>query len=181
MKSKQIFYLCAILLVFLSAILTQDELPESVFDDIDHHIKLTSTEQFNDLLTTSDTTYLVYYYKKSSKSSKIGARLLQRISEKLEFLAQIALVNCDSDNAQAFKLCKIDDQNKDKDSFPRITVHRPPDYRQNPYTGEVSNHEEKILPNGEVSETILQNFITSNIPSTRTLSLNTDNIEGFLK
>jgi len=179
MKSKQIFYLCAILLVFLSAILTEVELPESVFDDIDHHIKLNSPEQLNDLLTTTDTTYLVYYYKKSSKSSKIGASLLKRISEKLESLAQIALVNCDSDNAQAFKYCKIDDPNKD--SFPRITVHRPPDYRENPYTKEVSKHEEKIIPNGSISETVLQNFITSNIPSTRTLSLNTDNIEGFLK
>lgn len=129
------------------------------------------------MLEETDLTYLGFYYKKQSENSEKAALFLLNISQKLEYLSGIILINCE-DNSE-FEKCKTQDKDKNIDVFPIITLFVPPELKFNPYTKKFNKHYERLYDKNEFSENLVYNFITANILN-KGLKLNPDNIDDFL-
>jgi len=129
------------------------------------------------LLEETDLTYLGFYYKKQSENSEKAALFLLNISQKLDYLSGIILINCE-DNSE-FEKCKTQDKEKNIDVFPVITLFIPPELKFNPYTKKFNKHYERLYDKNEFSENLVYNFVTSNILN-KGLKLNPDNIDDFL-
>lgn len=150
---------------------------EDIFDNV-LSIKLKHMDGLNKILKETDLTYLVYYYKRTSRNSIQGARMLYNIAHRLDFLAQIIMIDCEDIEPSDTPQC-VKDPNAE-DGFPRIEVYEPPTFKYNPYTKQMSNHTRKIYSNREVGENLLYNFVTQNIPS-RAIKLTRENFDAFAK
>jgi hypothetical protein len=182
MAKLQIIFVFFLIIVSIINANEPTDPPQTVFDEILPSKIVTSTEQIQDYLKNSDSTYFLYFYKRTSKNSRYGAKALVQIAEKLAYLVDILLIDCDSEYGLVAEPCiKNISEDKTVDDFPRMFVMRPPDHKSNPYTGEIYLHKEIRYTKPEVNGALLHNFITENIPSTRTLVLNSENIETFLR
>ena len=183
MKMKQILLLFAIFLLSFSNIINgQHDFPVTIFNEIAPQIRLTSTEELSELLNNNDMTYVLFYYKSSSKNSRIAAGILKQIADHLVFLAEIILIDCESEYGLTSNPCTGNlPTDTTQDPFPRIYVERPPSFKFNPYTGEKQKYSEFQFRGTEVSTTSLHNFITENITDSKVTQLNEDNIESFLE
>lgn len=176
-----------ILVVFLSAIFLNSvstqgdkkppEVDETIFEKISA-MKVQKWDEVLHVLSETDLTYLGFYYSKYSKNSQMVGLFLQSIAAKLEFLAGMFLVDCDEPELTELAPCKkLPDTNQD--SFPRIELFIPPELKLNPYTKQYNQHSAIKYDKREISEVLLYNFITQNIPS-RTTKLTKDNLDNFL-
>lgn len=136
-----------------------------------HHA--TMVEKIKD----SEITYFLFYYHPDSENSKQGIKFLREIVPKLEYLAEILLVNCQlSDYAERSVCIKPSEV---KDGFPRMVVLIPPKVKINPYTKKPNSYVEKKYTEQEVSPKSIYKFITDNIPDF-SIHLNNENIDEFL-
>lgn len=149
---------------------------DSVFDQV-MGIKLKRMEGLEKLLDESDMTHFTYYYKKTSNNSKLGAQLLSNVSRKLAYLANIVMIDCDEIEPKDTPMCEKDPEAKD--GYPKMEVYSPPEFKYNPYTKKLNRHTRKMYNTEQVSENLIYNFITQNIPA-RSLKINTENFEGFV-
>lgn len=140
-------------------------------------IRVRHIKALEKILSESDITHLAYFFVKDSENSKRGAEFLSPISEKLDFLAGIILVDCDDFEPKDFYYCQKDPEAKD--GYPKMVIYKPPEYKVNPYTKEPNPHTEIPYDKKEVSEASIYNFITSHIINKST-KLNPDNIDNFL-
>ena len=164
-------------LVFLvSFVSLQEDVPESVFDHILSQ-NITDHNQIETLKKTTDITYFVYYYKRTSKTSRLISTILIQLSQKLQYIAEILLVNCENVKNEP-KICKDDDPTKD--TFPRMLVLSPPEFRMNPYTKQLNTYSEYSWNIEKVSEQALLNFITKHVVS-HARKITGSTINSFLK
>lgn len=141
-------------------------------------MKISSKKELEKILDETDLTYLGYYYKEDSEDSEKGAFPLKNISEKLEYLAGIILIDC-SLNPEDFENCKLGNQEKE-DRFPVISIFVPPELKFNPYTKKMNRHYERLYDRKEYSENLAYSFLTSNILN-KGSKLDSDNIQNFLE
>lgn len=176
MGNFKILHILVLSLIF-SFYNCQQDPGEDIFSQIKvQNIK--SPDEIDRLKNTTDMTYFVYYYKKSSKTSRMIAPILILLSNKLEHIAEILMVDCDQESFNKVKIC--DHTDKSKDIFPRMMVLVPPEFRFNPYTKKLNNYVDYPLEGSQVSESILFNFITKYVIS-RATKLTSNNIDNFLK
>jgi hypothetical protein len=174
---KFLIFLLAIYKIFTAEeIIPGSDIDESIFQAIEG-LTITSEQAIRDILASTDMTYLAYYYVKSSPNSRIGADILSRVAEKLNFLAGILLIDCDDYQTDNQVICKKPEDAKD--GFPKMILYVPPEYKYNPYTKQLNEHFTKFYEKNEVSETLIYNFITQNIPS-RSIALTSENHETFM-
>lgn len=131
------------------------------------------------LLNESDLTFLAFYYKKNSENSKKVAEFLVNISEKLNYLSGIILIDCDKVDKNYFVRCSSEVEKETEDLFPIVNLYIPPELKFNPYTKKFNSHLERNYEKKEYSENFIYNFITSNILN-KGIKLNSDNLENFL-
>ena len=146
-----------------------------VFDDI-ISFKIKDMNGIQKLLEETDMTYFVYYYKKTSRNSRLGAELLKPISKKLQFLANILMVDCDEVEQKDTAGCQKDPEAAD--GYPKMELFSPPEYKFNPYTKKLNSHDRKVYEIPQVNENLIYNFITKSIPS-RAMKLTPENFENF--
>jgi hypothetical protein len=139
--------------------------------------RMRSEGEIEHLLKISDLTFLRFAYRKSSPKSRKIAEHLKYVNQKLEGLAGILLIDCDTFVPETSVICKLNPYMND--SFPRLKLLVPPEKRFDPYTGHTEVHYEFPLNTEDLSENGIYNFITSNMPYYTHL-LNNDNIFGFL-
>ena len=166
-----------ILSVFVSIYKSQDDPGEQIFDKIKAH-QIKSLQEIEIFKNTTDMTYFIYYYKKSSKTSRQIAQILIPLGLKIDYIAELVLVNCEEDNIKNDKICEHKDLSQD--SFPRMDILVPPEYRFNPYTKKLNQYTVFPWQGKEVSEKILFNFITKHVQS-KAIKLSSSNIDNFIK
>lgn len=182
MKTLYIFFFIFTIFLCFALNKSTEDFPDTVFDSIIGATHLKSTDHLKEILDTNDLTYLLFYYKKTSKNSRIGGHILQEVSEKLEFLFEVLLVDCDSEYGQVADPCvKTLQDNKEADEFPRFYIMAPPEYRINPYTGKLQTYTEEMFKGTEINFNIIHNFVTKHITAGRITQLNKENIDDFLR
>jgi hypothetical protein len=139
--------------------------------------RIRSEDEIEHLLKISDLTFLRFAYRKSSAKSRKIAEHLKYVNQKLEGLAGILLIDCDTFVPETSVICKENPYMND--SFPRLKLLVPPEKRFDPYTGHTEVHYEFPLNTDDMSENGIYSFITSNMPY-YTHVLNDDNIYSFL-
>lgn len=152
MVSKLIFLTFSFLVNFLIC----NQLSKKIFEEIPNSIQIKSNAQLKHILNTTDVTYLAYYYKEDSHNSKLGAHYLTQIASKLDYLAKILLIDCNSMKRNL---------ECDREKFPFISVYIPPLYRINPYTKKIEKHTEYAFDKKSVSPDILIKFVEEHIVS----------------
>jgi hypothetical protein len=146
-----------------------------IFDDVISY-KIKNIDGIQKLLDETDMTYLAYYYKKTSRNSRLGAQILRPVSKKLNYLANILMIDCDEVEPKDTPACQKDPEAAD--GFPKMEVYSPPEYKFNPYTKKMNSHNRRLYDTPEVNENLIYNFITKNIPS-RAVKLTPENFENF--
>lgn len=139
--------------------------------------RMRSEDEIQHLLKITDLTLLRFAYRKSSPKSRKIAEHLKHVTQKLEGLASILLIDCDNFLPESSLLCKENPYLSD--SFPRLKLLIPPEQRFDPFTGHTEVHYEYPINNEDLTENGIYKFITSNMPY-YTNKLNDDNIFGFL-
>jgi hypothetical protein len=155
---------------------TSTERTDDLFYSI-NGLTVRSEKTIREILSSTDMTYFVYVYLKTSPNSRAGAELVSRVAEKLEFIAGILLIDCDDYETDNPKICERPEGAKD--GFPKMFLYVPPEYKYNPYTKEMNEHTIKPYSKNEVSDSLIYNFITQNIPS-RSVQINAENHETFM-
>lgn len=140
-------------------------------------VKIRALNVLYKMLNETDNPTFAYFYTKTSKNSEIGASMMEMITEKLDFLVNFVLIDCDDFNPFDYKYCVKDPEAKD--GFPRMVIYKQPEYRYNPYTKKRVHFTEEIYHQKEVREATIYNFITSFITG-KSMKLNSENIEPFL-
>jgi hypothetical protein len=164
----------------LSSNSTENSAAETADIDVFEKVLSVRVKHINGLvsiLNETDLTYLAYYYVKSSENSRMGAEFLIKVSEKLDFLAGILMIDCGDFTPSDIAFCQKDPNAKD--GFPKMVLYKPPEYRVNPYTQQRVPHEEHVYDKKEVSESSIYNFLTGHILN-KSIKLNSENIESFL-
>lgn len=162
---------------YLSLYKSQEDQGEGIFEKIKSH-KIKSLQEIEILKNTTDMTYLIFLYKKSSKISRLIAPQLMILGNKLDYIAELILVDCDEINFINDTVCEH--KNQTQDQFPRMKVLVPPEFRLNPYTKKMNQYYEIPFEGKEVSESILFNFITKYVNS-HAIKLSTSNLDNFLR
>ena len=150
-----------------------------VYQQVKPSIKLTSEQEYDKLLNTTDISYLIFYYKRVHKESQDVARHLVKIAAKLEYLSGIIMVDCASKYGQTQEQCL--DVFEKPTEYPKLKILVPPLYRYNPYTKKQNKHDEIHYPKeSPMFEDSIYNFITTNIIS-RSSKVTTETLELFTK
>ncbi len=154
---------------------SEDSIPADFIIKNVNHIYFHS--QMVEKIKDSETTYFLFYYHPDSENSKQGIKFLREIVPKLEYLAEVLLVNCQASDYAERSVCAK--PKEVKDGFPRMVVLIPPKVKFNPYTKKPNSYVEKKYTEQEVSPKSLYKFITDNIPDF-SVHLNNENIDDFL-
>jgi len=95
-------------------------------------IKIRSIKILHKMLNETDSPTFTYFYTKTSKNSLIGAEMIKMVSEKLDFMINFVLIDCEDFEPYDYKYCVKDPEAKD--GYPRMVVYAQPEYRRKPYT-----------------------------------------------
>jgi hypothetical protein len=145
-------------------------LDETIFYNFKNAINIRTPQEILKLFNTTDITYFAYYYSKQSQNSKVGAFYLRRLDPKLDYLAKILLIDCDSlDDNVDMPGCNV--KNKPND-YPIIKLLVPPTNKFDKITGMTNSHREINWTSKSVSEKDIYDFIADN---TATFSGQLDN------
>lgn len=175
---KLVFSSILIFLIISQHSLCQEEVTiDPMIYDLLPVKKISTFKEMNDLISDSETSYFFYYYTVNSKNSFFGAKFLDQIREKLEYLAEIVLIDCLESEFKSYKVCHKPESVKD--GFPRMVMLVPPKLKENPYTKVKNNYTEIPYKSQEVSGMSIYRFITNNIQD-YSIMLNNDNIDSFL-
>lgn len=124
-------------------------------------ISISSIDEMDKITSESDLTFLVFYYSKKSKNSYVSSLFLRNIYQKLEFLA--GFINIDCDVNPSIDRCKEEIGNGDGDSYPRLKLLIPPQFKINPYTKKEEKYTQQDYSKNSLSENDIYTFITNNI------------------
>ena len=132
-------------------------------------------EEIQLFLAQSDMAILAFYYKKESYKSKEVAKNLKLVYNKLQYLVEFILVDCDKSKVE---LCKKTEEDDIDDEFYRIEMYIPPQYKINPYTSEINTYQKLQYRKTDVSDKALYKFLTKIIIS-REENVSNRNFETF--
>ena len=144
------------------------------FDDFPGK-RFTTSGEISNYLKTIDLTTLVFYYRTESEISKEVAKNLRIVYSKLQYLTEFLLVNCDNNHMDE---CKPINDNMDENSFFRLEIYIPPEYKVNPYTKEINKHYKIPYDKSNTSEKALYTFVSKAIISKEQMLTN-ENYENF--
>ena len=144
------------------------------FDDFPGK-RFTTSDEISNYLKTIDLTILVFYYRTDSEISKEVAKNLRIVYSKLQYLTEFLLVNCDNNHMDE---CKPINDNMDENSFFRLEIYIPPEYKVNPYTKEINKHYKIPYDKSNISEKALYTFVSKAIISKEQMLTN-ENYENF--
>ena len=144
------------------------------FDDFPGK-RFSTSDEISNYLKTIDLTILVFYYRTDSEISKEVAKNLRIVYSKLQYLTEFLLVNCDNNHMDE---CKPINDNMDENSFFRLEIYIPPEYKVNPYTKEINKHYKIPYDKSNISEKALYTFVSKAIISKEQMLTN-ENYENF--
>ena len=144
------------------------------FDDFPGK-RFTTSDEISNYLKTIDLTILVFYYRTDSEISKEVAKNLRIVYSKLQYLTEFLSVNCDNNHMDE---CKPINDNMDENSFFRLEIYIPPEYKVNPYTKEINKHYKIPYDKSNISEKALYTFVSKAIISKEQMLTN-ENYENF--
>lgn len=178
MNIKQIFIFNIISLVIYQC--KDNEIDIRIFKEIKNSISISSFEEYQEVLSSSDVTYLNYYYKKNDKLSKLGAYFLYSLQDKLDFIGKIIMIDCDYPHLnKKYKECS----EKEKDGsllIPRIKILVPSNKKYNKDSSEINIHKEFLYKEKSVSSDLLFNSFVSNLVTHFEL-VDIENYQSFIK
>lgn len=152
-------------------------LDPSIFEEIKGAYRIRSQDELRYLLELSDLTFLKFSYIKNSKNSMSVAKYIKTISEKLNYLAGIILIDCEVFTPQHYDDCQIYDYVND--SFPRLKILIPPEKRYDAVLDAWETHFELPWTEKEMTESSIYNYIVSNIPN-KAVKIDINTSYGFL-
>jgi len=138
-------------------------LDPNIFEEIKGAYRIRSQDELRYLLELSDLTFLKFTYLKNSKNSISVAKYIKSISEKLNYLAGIILIDCEIFTPQHHDDCQVYDYVND--SFPKLRLYIPPENRYDSVLDAWETHFEIPWTEKEMTESTIYNFMISNIPS----------------
>ena len=138
--------------------------------------RFSTDAEISSFLNKTDVTVLVFYYKKESDKSNEIAKNLKVVYSKLLYLVDFVLVDCDKSSIEGCKTTEDDDYMED--AFYRIEMYVPPQYKYNPYTKELNQHQKLQYAKTDVSDKAIYKFLTRVIIS-REQSVTNENYENF--
>ena len=144
------------------------------FDDFPGK-RFSTSDEISNYLKTIDLTILVFYYRTDSEISKEVAKNLRIVYSKLQYLTEFLSVNCDNNHMDE---CKPINDNMDENSFFRLEIYIPPEYKVNPYTKEINKHYKIPYDKSNISEKALYTFVSKAIISKEQMLTN-ENYENF--
>ena len=112
--------------------------------------RFSTDAEISSFLNKTDVTVLVFYYKKESDKSNEIAKNLKVVYSKLLYLVDFVLVDCDKSSIEGCKTTEDDDYMED--AFYRIEMYVPPQYKYNPYTKELNQHQKLQYAKTDVSD-----------------------------
>lgn len=147
-----------------------------IFDEIRGY-RIRNEMELRYLTEISDLTFLIFYYKKDSPNSERVAGYIKSIVDKINNVASVILIDCDTFSDRHFNCREIDG-----DSFPRLRLLIPPETRFDTQSREVAVHFEYPWTEGpisEITENAIYNYITRNVPDKST-KISSENLFHFL-
>jgi hypothetical protein len=147
-----------------------------IFDQVRGY-RIRNEMELRYLTEISDLTFLVFYYKKDSENSERVAGYLKSIVDKINNVASVIMIDCDTFSDRHFNCREMDG-----DSFPRLRLLIPPETRYDAQSREIAVHFEYPWTEGpisEISENAIYNYITRNVPDKST-KINSENLFNFL-
>lgn len=176
---KTLNYFLGFISLLLIDLITSQESSKNVSEIFDKlpAIVIDKKEQVSHFLNNTDQTLFLFYYRRNSFLSIKAAEILETIGKRLIVLAKILSIDCDQGEYSKEKICE--DSHPHIDTFPRMKILTPPEFRINPYTGEKEKWREYNFKEKSFNETSLFNFIAENIIS-RSIKLTSDTIDTFL-
>lgn len=124
----------------------------------------------------NDMSIFTYYYRPESKNSYAILGFVYRIHEKLEYLVDMAFVDCSSIENESLSECF----SKNLDEYPQMYILIPPQYKFNPYTKKEEVFRSVKYSQSSVTEQELYKFVSNNINS-KGIKLTSETSKDFLK
>ena len=137
--------------------------------------RFTTEDEIKTYLSKTDVTILVFYYKKESEKSNEVAKNLKVVYSKLQYLIDYILIDCDKSHMDE---CRQTEEEDIDDAFYRLEMYVPPQYKYNPYTKELNQHQKLQYAKTDVSDKALYKFLTKIIIS-REQKVTNENYENF--
>jgi hypothetical protein len=153
-----------------------EEKQVDIFENLKAY-RIRSETELRFLTEISDMTFLLFYYKPGSESSKKVAHHLKSVLDKIDNIASVILINCETFLPKEAYMCKELDYSRD--SFPRLKLLIPPEKRWDPILQQLEVHYEYPWTESEMTEKTIYNFITTNIPD-KSIKLTNENLHSFL-
>jgi len=136
--------------------------------------RFTTESEIKEYLEKTDVTVLAFFYKKESDKSNEIAKNLKVVYSKLQYLIEFILIDCDKSHMEE---CRQSDDDME-DEYYRIEMYVPPQYKYNPYTKELNQHQKLQYAKTDVSDKALYKFLTKIIIS-REQKVTNENYENF--
>ena len=137
--------------------------------------RFTTEDEIKTYLSTTDVTILVFYYKKESEKSNEVAKNLKVVYSKLQYFIDYILIDCDKSHMDE---CRQTDEEELDDAFYRLEVFVPPQYKYNPYTKELNQHQKLQYTKTDISDKAIYKFLAKLIIS-REQKVTNENYENF--
>jgi len=155
----------------------KSSLDANIFEEIKGAYRIRSQDELRYLLELSDLTFLKFSYIKNSKNAMSVGKFIKTISEKLNYLAGIILIDCETFTPQQYDDCQITDYLND--NFPRLKLLIPPEKRYDAVLDAWDTHFEIPGTEKDMTENSIYNYIVSNIPN-KAAKIDINNAYGFL-
>ncbi len=152
-------------------------LDATIFDEIKGAYRIRSQDELRYLLELSDLTFLKFSYIKNSKNSMSVARHIKTLSEKLNYLAGVMLIDCETFTPQNTDDCTIYEYGTDR--FPKLKILIPPEKRYDSVLDAWETHFEIPWNEKDMTESTIYNYIVSNIPN-KAAKIDINTSYGFL-
>lgn len=153
-------------------------LDPSIFEEIKGAYRIRSEDELKYLLELSDLTFLKFSYMKNSKNSISIAKHIKSLSDKLNYLAGIILIDCETFTPHHYDDCQVNDYLND--SFPKIKLLIPPEKRYDAVLDAWETHFEIPWTEKEMTENTIYNYVVSNIPN-KALKIDINTSYGFFE
>jgi hypothetical protein len=149
---------------------------KNVLENIPGAYRIRSKQELNFLLEIEDLVFLTFSYRASSKPSNEIGKHIKSISERLQYLVGIVLIDCDNYEPSFTDDCS----NFENDPTPRLRLYVPPEKRFEKELDTWATHSSFSFNEKDPNENKIYNFIVSNIPNKST-KLQKNNEYGFLR
>lgn len=133
-------------------------------------------EDLENYKKVNDMTIFTYYYRPDSKNSYAILGFIYRIHEKLEYLVDLAFIDCSLPENESLNECF----SKNLDEYPQMYVLIPPQFKFNPYTKKEEVFRSVKYTNSSVTEQELYKFVSNSITS-KGIKLTSETSKDYLK